>query len=97
LICRKLKDLRIRMILKPQTIRVFQYIVIMTKYEVIIYWSQTDQVFIAEMPELKGCMAHGDTPDEALKEVYIMAEEWRMLAKEKGWQIPEPKGRLMYA
>ena len=69
----------------------------MTKYEVIIYWSKVDEVFIAEMPELQGCMAHGDTPDEALKEVSIMAEEWLELAREEGWQILEPKGRLMYA
>jgi len=69
----------------------------MNKYEVIIYWSKEDDVFIALIPELKGCMAHGDTPYEALKEVYIMAEEWMELAKEQGWEIPEPKGRLMYA
>jgi predicted RNase H-like HicB family nuclease len=64
---------------------------------VIIFWSETDEVFIAEMPELSGCMAHGGTPDEALKEVNIMAEEWLELAQEEGWEIPEPKGRLMYA
>jgi predicted RNase H-like HicB family nuclease len=69
----------------------------MTKYEVIIFWSKEDDAFIAEIPELKGCMAHGNTPDEALKEVYIMAEEWLELAKENDWLIPEPKGRLMYA
>ncbi len=69
----------------------------MTKYEVIIFWSKEDDAFIAQIPELKGCVAHGNTPDEALKEVYIMAEEWLVLAKENGWQIPEPKGRLLYA
>jgi predicted RNase H-like HicB family nuclease len=69
----------------------------MTKYEVIIYWSSEDDAFIAEMPELKGCMAHGDTPGDALKEVNIMAEEWIELAKENSWVIPEPKGRLLYA
>jgi predicted RNase H-like HicB family nuclease len=69
----------------------------MNKYEVIIFWSEVDEVFIAEMPELKGCIAHGDTRDEALREVNIMAEEWLDLAKEKGWDIPEPKRRLMYA
>jgi predicted RNase H-like HicB family nuclease len=69
----------------------------MTKYGIIIYWSNEDDAFIAHIPELKGCMAHGDTPDEALKEVNIMAEEWLELAHEKGWQIPEPKGRLMFA
>jgi predicted RNase H-like HicB family nuclease len=69
----------------------------MNKYEIIIFWSAVDNVFIAEIPELKGCIAHGDTQDEALKEVNIVAEEWLVIAKEKGWQIPEPKGRLMYA
>jgi predicted RNase H-like HicB family nuclease len=69
----------------------------MNKYEVIIYWSAVDKVFIAEMPELKGCMAHGDTQNEALKEVNLVAKEWLVMAKEKGWQIPEPKGRLLYA
>lgn len=69
----------------------------MTKYEIIIYWSKEDDVFIAEIPELKGCMVHGDTQEEALKEVNIMAEEWLELAKEEGWPVPEPKGRLMYA
>ena len=69
----------------------------MTKYEVIIFWSKEDDAFIAQMPELKGCMAHGDSPDEALKEVYVMADEWLLLATEKGWHIPEPKGRLHYA
>lgn len=69
----------------------------MSKYEIIIYWSSVDKVFIAEIPELKGCIAHGDTQAEALKEVNIMAEEWLELAKEKGWHIPEPKGRLMFA
>jgi predicted RNase H-like HicB family nuclease len=69
----------------------------MVKYEIIIYWSNEDDAFIAHIPELKGCVAHGDAPDEALKEVNIVANEWLILAKEKGWQIPEPKGRLMYA
>ena len=69
----------------------------MNKYEVIIFWSEIDKVFVAEMPELKGCVAHGDTPDEALKEVNIVADEWLKIAREKGWQIPEPKGRLIFA
>jgi predicted RNase H-like HicB family nuclease len=69
----------------------------MTKYEVIIFWSNEDDSFIAQIPELKGCIAHGNSTDEALKEVNIMAEEWLEVAKENGWQIPEPKGRLMYA
>ena len=69
----------------------------MNKYEIIIYWNETDKIFIAEIPELKGCIAHGQSQDEALKEVSIVAEEWMGIAKEKGWEIPQPKGRLMYA
>ena len=69
----------------------------MNKYEVIIFWSHTDKVFIAEIPELKGCIAHSDTQDEALKEVNVVDKEWMIMAKENGWQIPEPKGRLIYA
>jgi predicted RNase H-like HicB family nuclease len=69
----------------------------MSKYEIIIFWSAEDNAFVAEMPELKGCVAHGDTQDEALKQVKIVADEWLKLAKEEGWQIPEPKGRLVFA
>ncbi len=69
----------------------------MNKYEIIIYWSAPDEVFVAEMPELNGCTAHGDTQDEALRKINIVAEEWLKIAKEKGWHIPEPKGKLMYA
>lgn len=69
----------------------------MNKYEIIIYWSLADDIFVAEMPELKGCIAHGDTQDEALREINAVAEEWLQIAKEKGWQIPEPKGKLMFA
>lgn len=69
----------------------------MIKYEVIVYWNETNEVFIAEMPELSGCMAHRDTAAEALREVNKVAKALLALAKEKGWQIPEPKGRLMFA
>ncbi len=69
----------------------------MNRYEVIIYWSQADGVFIAEIPELAGCVAHGETQDEALHEVNIVGKEWLDLATEKGWQIPEPRGRVLYA
>lgn len=69
----------------------------MSKYEIIIFWSEVDQAFIAEMPELKGCIAHGDTQAEALKEVNKVAKEWLLMAKEKGWNIPQPKGRLLFA
>jgi len=67
------------------------------KYEVIIYWSDEDKVFIAEVPELSGCIAHGDTAEQALKEVNVVVDAWMEIAKENNWEIPAPKGRLMYA
>ena len=67
------------------------------KYEIIIYWSESDNVFVAEMPELKGCIAHGETQDEALHQVNAVAKEWLELAKAEGWNIPDAKGKLMYA
>jgi predicted RNase H-like HicB family nuclease len=69
----------------------------MNRYEIIIFWSEQDKAFIAEMPELKGCMAHGDSQNEALKEVKIVADNWLKLARKEGWEIPEPKGRLVFA
>ena len=69
----------------------------MNKYETIIYWSDFDEIYIAEMPELKGCVAHGDSPDEALKNVLEVSKEWLAIAKEKSWKIPMPKGRLIFA
>lgn len=67
------------------------------KYEIIIYWSNENDAFIAEIPELKGCIAHGETDEEALKNIKFVANEWLQMAKEEGWEIPTPKGRLMYA
>ena len=68
------------------------------KYEVIIYWSQEDEAFIAEVPELPGCMAHGDTREEALENVNQAMELWLDTTREFGDPIPEPKGRrLLYA
>ena len=70
----------------------------MNKYEVIIYWSIEDQLFIAEVPELPGCMAHGDTQNAALINVNEAIELWVETAKEFGDPVPEPKGRrLIYA
>ena len=69
----------------------------MNKYEIIIFWSKSDEAFIAEMPELKGCIAHGETQEEALREVNAVAQEWLKHATEKGWNVPEPKGKLMFA
>ncbi|HEY3324090.1 MAG TPA: type II toxin-antitoxin system HicB family antitoxin [Planctomycetota bacterium] len=69
----------------------------MTKYEVIIYWSKEDGAFIAEVPELPGCMADGPTRRKALANVEVVIKEWIETAKEMGRVIPEPKGRLLYA
>lgn len=69
----------------------------MSKYEIIIYWSEEDQAFIAEVPELAGCMADGKTYQEALANAEIIISEWLEAAKELGRKIPEPKGRLVFA
>ncbi|HEV2288145.1 MAG TPA: type II toxin-antitoxin system HicB family antitoxin [Candidatus Acidoferrales bacterium] len=69
----------------------------MPKYEVIIYWSQEDEAFIAEVPELAGCAADGKTYREALTNVEIIIREWIETAKELGREIPAPKGRLVFA
>ena len=67
------------------------------RYEVIIYWSEADQAFIAEVPELPGCMADGSNYREALANVEVVVQEWIETAKELGRPIPEPRGRLMFA
>lgn len=67
------------------------------KYEVILYWSKEDQAFIAEVPELAGCVADGETQKEALENVQVIIQEWIETATELGRNIPEPKGRLIYA
>jgi len=67
------------------------------KYEVVIYWSEDDEAFIAEVPELPGCMADGRTHREALRMVERVAKEWIAVAKEIDREIPRPKGKLMYA
>ena len=69
----------------------------MSKYEVIIYWSKDDQAFIAEVPELPGCVADGATYQEALANVETVIQEWIETAKDLGRPIPEPKGRLAFA
>jgi predicted RNase H-like HicB family nuclease len=69
----------------------------MSKYEIIIYWSNEDDAFIAEVPELPGCAADGKTYNEALANVEAIIQEWIETAKELGRQIPQPKGRLMFA
>ena len=69
----------------------------MGKYEIIIYWSEDDGAYIAEVPELAGCMADGPTAAEALRNVEQIIREWSDTAQELGRPIPEPKGRLRYA
>ncbi len=70
----------------------------MHKYEIIIDWSHEDQVYIAEVPELSGCMAHGHTQEAALKTAHEAIQLWIDTAKEFGDPVPEPKGhRLMLA
>ena len=70
----------------------------MLKYEIILYWSDIDQVVIAEVPELPGCMTHGDTYEEALAMAQEAMQGWIEVARELGRPVPEPKGRrLMYA
>jgi predicted RNase H-like HicB family nuclease len=70
----------------------------MQRYEIIIYWSDEDQVFVAEAPELPGCMAHGTTEESALQNVKEAMQLWIDTARDFGDPIPEPKGcRLMYA
>ena len=67
------------------------------KYEIIIYWSAEDNVYIAEVPELPGCMADGDSYKKALENAEIIIQEWMETARDLGRQIPEPRGKLMYA
>ena len=70
----------------------------MHKYEIIIYWSNEDAAFVAEVPELPGCSAHGDTQKNALENVNHAVELWIETAREFGDPVPEPKGaRLMLA
>ena len=67
------------------------------KYEVILFWSYEDDVFIAEVPELPGCMADGSTYEEAIKNIELIIREWIETAEELGRTIPEPRGRLQFA
>jgi len=71
--------------------------ILLGKYEVVIFWSDEDDAFLAEVPELPGCMADGKTYQEALNNLERIIQEWLETAKELGRAIPEPKGRLMYA
>ena len=67
----------------------------MNKYEVILYWSEEDEAFVAEVPELPGCAAHGPTQEAALASAQEAIRLWIDTAKEFGDPIPEPKGRRL--
>ena len=67
------------------------------RYEIILYWSDEDQAYVAEVPELPGCVADGATYQEALDNVAVVIDEWMETAKELGRPIPAPKGRLKFA
>lgn len=69
----------------------------MTKYAIIIYWSDEDEAYIAEVPELSGCMADGKTYQEVVANAELVIQEWIETAKELGRPIPQPRGRLKYA
>lgn len=69
----------------------------MLHYEIILYWSQEDQAFIAEVPELPGCIADGETYQEAVQNVEIIMQEWIETAQELGREIPTPKIRSILA
>ena len=69
----------------------------MTKYEMIIYWSEEDLAYIAEVPELPGCMADGLSYQEAVNNAEKVIAEWIETAIDLGRNVPEPKGRLLYA
>lgn len=69
----------------------------MYKYEIILYWSNEDESYIAEVPELSGCMADGETMAETLENINTVIAEWIETAEMLGRDIPEPKGKLAYA
>ncbi|MGH2397782.1 MAG: type II toxin-antitoxin system HicB family antitoxin [bacterium] len=68
-----------------------------SRYELIIYWSEEDDAFIAEVPELAGCMADGKTYQEAVANAETVIEEWIETARDLGRPVPAPRGRLMFA
>jgi len=69
----------------------------MYKYELIIYWSDEDQRYVVEVPELPGCMADGETYQGAIKNAETVISEWIETAQSAGRGVPQPKGRLAYA
>lgn len=69
----------------------------MVRYEMIVYWSDEDQTFIVEVPELPGCMADGANYLEAITNAEVIIQEWIETARELQRPVPEPRGRLVYA
>jgi predicted RNase H-like HicB family nuclease len=69
----------------------------MYRYEIIMFWSNEDNSFVADVPELPGCKAHGDSQEAALQNVQEAMSGWIEVAQEFGEPIPEPRGRLMFA
>lgn len=67
------------------------------KYEMVVFWSDEDGTYVVEVPELPGCMADGNTYEEAIDNTLLVIREWMETAKEIGREIPKPKGRLIYA
>ena len=67
------------------------------RYEIVLYWSQADEAFIAEVPELPGCAADGATYQEAVANAQVVIREWIQTAQELGRPVPQPRGKLMYA
>jgi predicted RNase H-like HicB family nuclease len=68
-----------------------------SRYELIIFWDESDQIFVVDVPELPGCMAHGRSKSEAIAHAEAAIDLWIETAKEDGIPIPEPRGRLMFA
>ncbi len=69
----------------------------MSKYELIIWWSEDDDAFLVDVPELPGCMADGATYEEAVANAQHVIEEWVQTARDLGRDVPEPRGRLLFA
>ena len=69
----------------------------MYKYEILVYWSEKDGLYIAEVPELAGCFADGENYLKAIENAQVVIAEWIETAREMGREIPEPRGRLAYA
>jgi predicted RNase H-like HicB family nuclease len=68
-----------------------------SRYELIIFWDESDQIFVVDVPELPGCMAHGRTKSEAIAQAEAAIDLWIETAREDGVTIPQPRGRLMFA